>query len=99
MNPQLMSLSESQRLYTRLKELNINCSMLIYNKIIHNSENHRDFCRILREKQNKDIQLTHDFYNEKLKIIKIPLFRDEILGIDKLKSSQICFKRVLIRMS
>ncbi|TXT54039.1 MAG: putative arsenical pump-driving ATPase [Promethearchaeota archaeon] len=87
MIPEEMAISETGRLINQLLKYNIPSSNIIVNQLLKESMDLCDFCQSRRKMQQKNLTKILDIFREKMEknIIKIPLFKEEIRGISKLK--------------
>ncbi|MDR2873647.1 MAG: arsenical pump-driving ATPase GET3 [Methanobrevibacter sp.] len=81
--PEEMSIYESERAMESLKKYNINTDSVIINQLMPDIDN-CDFCQSRFKIQQKHVNLINQKFSDK-NIFKIPLFKEEVKGIKKLK--------------
>ncbi|MDR2623371.1 MAG: arsenical pump-driving ATPase GET3 [Methanobrevibacter sp.] len=81
--PEEMSIYESERGIEALKKYNMNVDSVIVNQVMPDVDN-CDFCQSRYKLQQKRIELISQKFHDQ-SIFQIPLFKEEIKGIDKLE--------------
>lgn len=81
--PEEMSIYESERAMEALKKNNMNTDAVIVNQI-QPEEADCDFCRAMRQIQQKRMESIRQKFGDQV-VAEIPLFREEIKGVDKLR--------------
>jgi arsenite-transporting ATPase len=81
--PEEMSIYESERAMESLKKYNINADSVIINQLMPDITD-CDFCQSRYKIQQKHVNLIRQKFSDK-KILQIPLFKEEVKGIEKLK--------------
>ncbi|CDG64176.1 MAG: arsenite/tail-anchored protein-transporting ATPase [Methanobacterium sp.] len=81
--PEEMSIYESERAMEALKKNNMNTDAVIVNQI-QPEEADCDFCRARRQIQQKRMESIRQKFGDQV-VAEIPLFREEIKGVDKLR--------------
>ncbi len=80
--PEDMAIMETERLLVELRNFRITTRQLILNNVMESDES--GFCRQRKRAQLKYIDKVHDRFN-KLQVVIVPLFPDEIKGVAALK--------------
>ena len=80
--PEDMAIMETERLLAELRNFKITTRQLILNNVMESDES--GFCRQRKKAQLKYIDKVHDRFN-KLQVVIVPLFPDEIKGVLALK--------------
>lgn len=81
---EFLSLYETERLIQELMKLDIDCSSIIINQLVVNSQQKEGLMRFRRKIQNTYLTQYDDLYGEDFHLCKVPLIDDEIRGVDKL---------------
>jgi arsenite-transporting ATPase len=81
--PEEMSIYESERAMESLKKYNINTDSVIINQLMPDIDD-CDFCQSRFKIQQKHVNLINQKFADK-KILQIPLFKEEVKGVEKLK--------------
>lgn len=87
MIPEEMAIAETGRLLNELVKYRIPVSNIIVNQLQQNTTELCDFCKSRRDMQQKNLLKIKDLFGDKLSknLVEIPLFKDEIREITKLK--------------
>lgn len=78
--PEALALYQTERLKAFLDEQNISIRRMIINGVVPESE--CKFCASRRKMQQRHIDELHKRYNGAIKIIEVPLFPDEVKGLE-----------------
>ncbi|MHA1195730.1 MAG: ArsA family ATPase [Promethearchaeota archaeon] len=87
MIPEEMAITETGRLLNELIKYEIPADNIIVNQLYPEGANLCDFCRARQKMQERNLIKIESIFKEKMgkNIIKLPLFNDEIRGIENLR--------------
>ncbi|MFX1234747.1 MAG: ArsA family ATPase [Promethearchaeota archaeon] len=88
MIPEEMAIAETGRLLNQLLKYNIPNSDIIINQLYQDPSELCEFCKSRRRMQQRNLDKIKDIFQNKLlkNLIEVPLFKDEIREIKKLKA-------------
>lgn len=84
MIPEIMAITETERLLSALYEVEIPSSAIIVNMLFPSNMDCK-FCHARYEMQQKNLTEIRNIYEQDFELVEVPLFDTEIRGIDKLR--------------
>jgi arsenite-transporting ATPase len=82
--PESMAVLETQRLIERLSRFGIPVRTVVINKVMDDVNEDCEFCQDRWSVQRKNIEEAEEMFRD-LEIIKIPLMREEVQGVEALE--------------
>jgi arsenite-transporting ATPase len=89
--PEALGVRQTERIIKDFDEYKLKVNHLIVNYVIKEAD--CDFHKMRREMQQNYIRILNDLYSYRIRLIEIPLFSQEIKGVERInKISEILFK-------
>jgi arsenite-transporting ATPase len=89
--PEALGVRQTERIIKDFDEYQLKVNHLIVNYVIKEAD--CDFHKMRREMQQNYIRILNDLYSYRIRLIEIPLFSQEIKGVERInKISEILFK-------